>query len=164
MEDRKSRIAWQTINEGSRRKSTTKAKLKAVNQQERIKLWKRHFEKLLRNPPKVTHEPITRIISKQLDIKLGPFTRSRGVRTIGRSGERGSGISMLAAQHDDDDMGKCDYLIFPFMLVYHRCTNANIDPGRVGTWLNVFPSSKQRIIFNLPIPRIFSFMQWLKMW
>ena len=26
-----------------------------------------------RNPPKVTHEPITRIISKQLDIKLGPF-------------------------------------------------------------------------------------------
>ena len=26
------------------------------------------------NPPKVPHEPITRIISKQLDIKLGPFT------------------------------------------------------------------------------------------
>ena len=26
------------------------------------------------NPPKVTHEPITRIISKQLHIKLGPFT------------------------------------------------------------------------------------------
>ena len=25
------------------------------------------------NPPKVTHEPITRIISKQLDIKPGPF-------------------------------------------------------------------------------------------
>ena len=25
--------------------------------------------------PKVTHEPITRIISKQLDIKLGPFTQ-----------------------------------------------------------------------------------------
>ncbi len=27
------------------------------------------------NPPKVTNEPITRIISKQLDIKLGPFTQ-----------------------------------------------------------------------------------------
>ena len=26
-------------------------------------------------PSKVTHEPITRIISKQLDIKLGPFTQ-----------------------------------------------------------------------------------------
>ena len=55
--------------------STAKAKLKAANQQERIKLWKQHFENLLGNPPKVTHEPITRIISKQLDIKLGPFTK-----------------------------------------------------------------------------------------
>ena len=64
MEDRQSRIAWQTINEMSGRKSTTKAKLKATNQQERIKLWKQHFENLLGNPPKVTHEPITRIISK----------------------------------------------------------------------------------------------------
>ena len=39
VEDRQSRIAWQTINEVSRRKSTTKAKLKATNQQERIKLY-----------------------------------------------------------------------------------------------------------------------------
>ena len=74
VEDRQSRIAWQTINEVSRRKNTAKAKLKAANQQERIKLWKQHFENLLGNPPKITHEPITRIISKQLDIKLGPFT------------------------------------------------------------------------------------------
>ena len=59
----------------SRRKSTVKAKLKAENQQERIKLWKQHFENLLGNPPKVTYELITRIISKQLDIKLGPFTQ-----------------------------------------------------------------------------------------
>ena len=75
VEDRQSRIAWQTINEVSRRKNTAKAKLKAANQQERIKLWKLHFENLLGNPPKITHEPITRIISKQLDIKLGPFTQ-----------------------------------------------------------------------------------------
>ena len=75
MEDRQSRIAWQTINEVSRRKSTAKAKLKAANQQERIKLWKQHFENLPGNPPKITHEPITRISSKQLDIKLGPFTQ-----------------------------------------------------------------------------------------
>ena len=74
MEDRQSRIAWQAINEVSRRKSTAKGKLKAANQQERIKLWKQHFENLLGNPPKVTHEPITRIISKQLDIKLRPLT------------------------------------------------------------------------------------------
>ena len=75
MEDRQSRIAWQTINEVSIRKSTVKAKLKAANQQERIKLWKQHFENLLGNLPKVTHKPITRIISKQLDIKLRPFTQ-----------------------------------------------------------------------------------------
>ena len=73
MEDWQSRIAWQTINEVSRRKSIAKAKLKAANQQERIKLWKQHFENLLGNPPKVMHELIARIISKQLDIKLGVF-------------------------------------------------------------------------------------------
>ena len=49
--------------------------MKATNQQERIKLWKQHFENLRRNPPNVTHEPITRIISRQLDIKLWPFTQ-----------------------------------------------------------------------------------------
>ena len=75
VEDRQSRIAWQTINELSRRKSTAKAKLKAANQQERIKLWKQYFENLLANPPNVTQEPITRIINKQLDMKLGPFTK-----------------------------------------------------------------------------------------
>ena len=75
VEDRQSRIAWQTINEVSGRKSTAKAKLKAANQKERIKLWKQHFENLLTNPLNVTQEPITRIISKQLDIKLGLFTK-----------------------------------------------------------------------------------------
>ena len=75
VEQSKSRIVWQTINKVSRRKSTTKAKLKATNQQERIKLWKQHFKNLLGNPQNITHEPITRIISKQLDIKLGPFTQ-----------------------------------------------------------------------------------------
>ena len=75
VEDRQSRIAWQTINEVSRRKSTAKAKLKAASQQERVKLWEQHFENLLVNPTKVTNESITRIISKQLDIKLGPFTK-----------------------------------------------------------------------------------------
>ena len=64
VEDRQSRIAWQTVNEVSRRKSTAKVNLKATSQEERIQLWKQHFENLLGNPPKVTHEPITRIISK----------------------------------------------------------------------------------------------------
>ena len=70
-EDPQSRIARQTINEVSRRNSTTKSKRKATNQHE---LWKQHSKNLRGNPTKVTHEPITRIISKQLDIKLGTFT------------------------------------------------------------------------------------------
>ena len=84
VEDRQSRIAWQTINEVSRRKNTAKAKLKAANQQERIKLLKQHFENLQGNPQKITHEPITRIISKQLDIKLGPFTQEELDSVLGK--------------------------------------------------------------------------------
>ena len=38
-------------------------------------MWKQHFENLLGNPPKFTHELITRIISNQLYIKLRPFTQ-----------------------------------------------------------------------------------------
>ena len=56
-------------------KSTAKTKLKATSKQDRIHLWKQHLENLLGNPPEVTHEPITRILRKQLDIKLGPFTQ-----------------------------------------------------------------------------------------
>ena len=74
VEDRQYRIAWQMINELSRRKSTAKVKLKATRQ-DRIHLWKQHFENLLRNFPEVTHALITRILNKQLDIKLGLFNQ-----------------------------------------------------------------------------------------
>ena len=75
VEERQSRIAWQTINEVSTRKRTAKTKLKATSQEEWIQLWKQHFENLLGNPPKVTHEPVRRIIRRQLVIKLGLFTQ-----------------------------------------------------------------------------------------
>ena len=77
VDDRQSRIAWQTVNEMSRRKSTAKDKLKATSQHERIHLWKQHFENLLGYLPKVTHERITKILSKQLDMKLGPTRRTQ---------------------------------------------------------------------------------------
>ena len=54
VENRQSRIAWQMVNEVSRRKSTAKAKQKTTSQEERIQLWKQHFENLLGNPLKVT--------------------------------------------------------------------------------------------------------------
>ena len=49
--------------------------MKAASQQERVKLWEEHFKNLQGNLPKITDELINRIISKQLDIKLGPFTK-----------------------------------------------------------------------------------------
>ena len=75
VEDRQSRIAWQIVNELSRRKSTARAKLKAVSEEERIHLWKQHFENLLGKPPKVTDKSIAKFISIQLDIKQGLFTQ-----------------------------------------------------------------------------------------
>ena len=52
IEDRKSRIAWQTVNEVSRRKSTARAKLKAASQEEWIYL-RKHFKNLLGKSLKV---------------------------------------------------------------------------------------------------------------
>ena len=75
VKDKQSRIAWQMVNEVSRRKSTVKAKLKATSQEEQIHQWKKHFENLLGKPLKVMYEPIMKIISNQLDIKLGQFTQ-----------------------------------------------------------------------------------------
>ena len=77
----------------SRRKTTAKEKLKAANHQEKMKLWKQHFENLLSNPPKVTQEPITRIISKQLDIKLGPFTKEK-LDSVLRKIKKGNAVGL----------------------------------------------------------------------
>ena len=67
------KTGWQTVYKVSRRKSTVKAKLKANSQEERIHVWKQHFENLLGKPQKVTHEPIMKIICNHLDIKLRQF-------------------------------------------------------------------------------------------
>ena len=58
VEDKQSRIVWQTVNDVNWRKSTAKPKLKATSQKERIQLWKQHFENLHRNPLKIVHEPV----------------------------------------------------------------------------------------------------------
>ena len=62
------------VNEVNRRKSTVRAKLKAASQEEWIHLWKQHFKNFLGKLLKVMVEPIMKIISNQLDIKLGQFT------------------------------------------------------------------------------------------
>ena len=59
----------------SKRKSISRAKLKAASQEERIHWWKEHFKNLLGKAPKVPDEPITKITNNQLDSKLGQFTQ-----------------------------------------------------------------------------------------
>ena len=51
-------------------KSTSRAKVKAASQEERIQMWKEHFKTLLGKSPKVT-----KIINNQLEIKLEQFTQ-----------------------------------------------------------------------------------------
>ena len=53
-EDRPSQLAWQTVNEVSERKNTSRAKLKAASQEERRQNWKEHFKNLFGNPPEIT--------------------------------------------------------------------------------------------------------------
>ena len=50
VEDRQSRLAWQTVNEISDRKSTSRSKLKATSQKDRLQKWEDHFQKLLGYP------------------------------------------------------------------------------------------------------------------
>ena len=137
VEDRQSRIAWQTIYEVSRRKSTAKAKLKAASQQERVKLWKQHFENLLGNPPKVTNEPITRIISKQLDIKLGPFTKEELDSVLRKVKNR------KAAGLDEIPPEVWKTRRFDDILL--RQCNAVYNQNRIERWMKgcILPSSKK---------------------
>ena len=51
----------------SQNKSTSRAKLKAAIQEERLQMWKEYYKNLLGNSPKVT--------DNQLDIKVGQFTQ-----------------------------------------------------------------------------------------
>ena len=154
VEDRQSRIARQIINEVSRRKSTAKAILKAANQQERIKLWKQHFENLLGNPPKVTHEPITRIISKQLDIKLGPFTQEELDSVLRKIKNR------KAAELDEipPEVWKTrqfdDILLWHCNAVYNqklRCSWCNVYRRRKWTQQLEFKSWTRMIAFHIAL-------------
>ena len=58
----------------SKRKSTSRVKLKAASQEDWIQMWKEHFKNLLGNSSKVTDKPTTKIINSQQEIKLGQFT------------------------------------------------------------------------------------------
>ena len=73
--NKKSALAWKTVNEISGRKKTNKAKLKAKNEKERIDLWHNHFTNLLGCP--ISNQTSTEdhpTEYDQLDIKTVNFT------------------------------------------------------------------------------------------
>ena len=51
------------------------SKIESCKQARKNKTVETKLRKSTRKPTEVTHEPITTIISKQLEIKLGPFTQ-----------------------------------------------------------------------------------------
>jgi len=66
--------SWQLINEISRIRTPRKGQLKGTSQQERVKNWYEHFQRLLGAPPEFSNEDedIPPIL-KNLNIKTGPF-------------------------------------------------------------------------------------------
>ena len=64
----------ENVNEISGRKSSISGKLKANNQEERLQLWKKHFENLLGRPLNVNNETIIPLFLEELQIKKGNFT------------------------------------------------------------------------------------------
>ena len=64
----KARLAWNTVNEVSK-----KGQLRADSPEERVKLWKDHFEKLLGQSPVVNDQPVEKIFNP-LPININDFT------------------------------------------------------------------------------------------
>ena len=91
--NQKSSHAWKAVNEISGRKNTTKAKLKASSQDERIKLWKEHFENLLGKPPLTNEAVITPIFENELSIKKGAFTMDE-LRTVLKNTKSGKSCGL----------------------------------------------------------------------
>ena len=97
--NKKAAIAWKTVNEISGRKSCTRAKLKASSQEERLQLWKKHFEDLLGKPPAITEEEIAPIIVDELNIKKGPFEMNELLKAVkGIQNGKACGLDEIPAE------------------------------------------------------------------
>ena len=72
-DNKKSSLAWQTVNNICGRERTTQTKLKATSQEEKLQKWNKHFANLLGKAPVTNNLPIHRIVEAELPIKKGPF-------------------------------------------------------------------------------------------
>ena len=79
-------------------KSTVRAKLKAASQEERIHLWKEHFKNQLGKFPNFMDEPITKIISNQLDIKLEQFTQELDIALRKIKSRKAAGLDKIPTE------------------------------------------------------------------
>lgn len=71
--NQQSRLAWATVNEVSGRKKTASGQIKAKSAEERVKLWKEHFQKLLGQPPDIDDKPTEKVFDT-LPMETGNFT------------------------------------------------------------------------------------------
>ena len=72
--NQQSSLTWKIVNNVSGRKKSPKSKLKANTQEERLELWKNHFQGLLGKEPTVNDLPMTKIIHNELEYSVDDFT------------------------------------------------------------------------------------------
>ena len=72
--NQQSSLTWKIVNNVSGRRKSPKSKLKANTQEERLELWKNHFQGLLGKEPTVNDLPMTKIIHNEQDISVDDFT------------------------------------------------------------------------------------------
>ena len=108
-------LAWKSINEVTGRKSCNRAKLKATDQNERIRKWKMHFENLLGKAPVITEKETTRIVVGELNIKKGNFSMEE-LKTAKRNIKRGKACGLdnipsevwLTGDYDNELLNFCN--------------------------------------------------------
>ena len=82
IQHQKSGLAWETVNEFTRRKGTNRGRIKAKSPEDRVSKWKIHFSNLLGQPPSVTIKPTASIIHEPLPINTDNITMEELVKSI----------------------------------------------------------------------------------
>ena len=82
IQHQKSGLAWETVNEFTRRKGTNGGRIKAKSPEERVSKWETHFSNLLGQPTSVTIKPTASIILEPLPINTDNITMEELVKSI----------------------------------------------------------------------------------
>ena len=88
----RARLVWATVNEVTGRKRSNEGRLKANSPEERLKLWKNHFEQLLGQPAVLDDQPIEKVF-------YTPYLLKRGILRLTTS--RNQSIHRKTTKHPD---------------------------------------------------------------